>query len=389
MDNKALYEIKKTQEEIRRLAETPKSRGRWAYWKDPMVDFDYWRAIPRSKDTKPFVVDFERQGHAEVLGFSLKEFYTDPYAYVLHSLRILLHKFHTFEDCTPLRKVIVFIPGAGFEKAIFGSAQVITEQDAWVGRDIVIHERADIAALTMPDFHTSGNMPEIINFYEKMREITDDDFTVTFPQWSRSPWGVAWHLRGIDNLLLDYADDPQWVRDFVGFITDVRIHWAEQRAEYLGCGLKVCNIYNDEVLSPVVSPELYRAIILPSEIKLSERFGGVHYWHSCGNVTPFLHDINQIPNLYMSHVSPWTDIRESARVYDPEKTAIEVDLHGHDDVLNASGENQIRHKLESFKRDTKDFHSLIRAAGLEIVHDVKTDLENIQRWIKCAHSVFR
>lgn len=244
MKKKILGEIRKLEEEIRELYDSEENKSRWGYWEEAKVNFGIWRAIPKYNDLKPFVIDFERQGYSQVLGFSLKELYSDPYIYVLNSLKILLFKFRTFEDCTPLRKVIVFIPGAGFEKSIFGGAQQFTEQDAWVGRENLITERIDLSSLEYPDFYRSGDMPRIIEFYQKMREIVEDDFQVTFSMWSRSPWGVAWHLRGIDNLLIDVIEDRPVGEKFLGYITKARGNWTLQRAKFLNQKLSICNIYN-------------------------------------------------------------------------------------------------------------------------------------------------
>lgn len=137
----------------------------------------------------------------------------------------------------------------------------------------------------------------------------------------------------------------------------------------------------------MVSPNIYEKLIRPTEIELSRFFGGVHYWHSCGNTTPLQKLISGIPNLHMVHVSPWSSLGNAVNVFNPGTTAIEVDLMAFADVLNAPDVKRMEEKLKNFKEETRIHKSLIRLAGIEIVHDIKTDLENILLWNKCANKI--
>lgn len=383
---KNLDEIKKLQEEIRELHASDENNKRKAFWDETGISNDYWHGIPKNKEVIPFIVELEREGYSKVLGFSLKDFYMDPYCYVLNSLKIMAFKFKNFNDCTPIGKSFTYYSGAGFEKSIFGGEQVYTDQDAWLARENIIRERVDIDSLEYPDFYKSGSMPYTHRFYEQLLELVDEDFKVVFPQWSRSPWGLAWHLRGIDDLLIDVIEDIEWVRRFINYLTKARESWTSQRAKFLNTGLSICNIYNDEVTSPMVSPAIYKDLIRPTEIELSRFFGGVNYWHSCGNTTPFQKLINEIPNLHMVHVSPWSSISNARESYSLDKV-IEVALHPYEDVTNPSAPDSIEKKLNFIKEETKNHRSTVRADGIQLLNDVETDLRSVYRWIDCAAGI--
>ena len=384
---KMLDEIKRLQEEIRELCETDENKRRKEYWVDTAISNDYWHGIPKDKEQIPFIVELEREGYSKILGYSLSDFYTDPYSYVLNSLKIMVFKFKNFHDCTPIDKSVTYYCGAGFEKSIFGGEQIYSDQDAWLARENIINERVDIYSLEYPDFYKSGSMPYTHRFFEQMQEIVDEDFKLIFPQWSRSPWGVAWHLRGIDNLLVDIIEDYDWVVKFLDYTTKAREHWTAERAKFLNTGLTACNIYNDEVTSPMVSPKIYEELIRPTEIKLSNFFGGINYWHSCGNTTPFQKLINDIPNLHMAHVSPWSSVSNAAASYNPDSVVIEVALYAYDDVINPPREGFIEEKLRSIKEETRNHRSTVRADGIQIVNDIRTDLKRITEWIDCARRI--
>jgi hypothetical protein len=383
-----LDEIKRLQEEIRELDASNKNIGRKQFWDETAISNDYWHGMPKNKITVPFVVEMEREGYSRVLGFSLREFYMNPYSYVLNSLKIMIFKFKNFNDCTPIGKSFTYYPGAGFEKSIFGGEQVYTDQDAWMARDNIIAEGSDIGSLEYPDFYKSGSMPYTHEFYKQLLEFVDDDFKVVFPQWSRSSWGLAWHLMGIDNLLMGIIDDYEWVRKLLDYVTKARESWTDERAKFLNTGLSICNIYNDEVTSPLVSPKIYEDLIRPTEIELSRFFGGINYWHSCGNTTPFQKLINEIPDLHMVHISPWSDISNAAKSYNPDKVAIEVALHGYNDVTCPSNLEYIEKKLSFIREETKNHKSTVRADGIQLNNnDIKATLESIYKWIECARNI--
>lgn len=382
-----LDEIKRLEDEIRELYESKENTRRRGFWDEAGISNDYWHGIPKNKEVIPFIVELEREAYSKVLGFSLRNFYLDPYCYVLNSLRIMAFKFKNFNDCTPIGKSFTYYPGAGFEKSIFGGEQIYTEQDAWMARENIIKERVDIESLQYPDFYKSGSMPFTHEFYEQLLELVDEDFKVVFPQWSRSPWGLAWHLRGIDDLLIDSIEDCEWVRKFLNYLTKARERWSMERVKFLNTELTNCNIYNDEVNSPIISPKIYEDLIRPTEIELSRFFGGVNYWHSCGNTTPFQKLINEIPNLHMVHVSPWSSISNAKVSYDHKKTVIEVALHPNEDVINPSDLSNIKEKLKLIKEETREHRSTVRADGIQILNDMETDMSSVYRFIDTATKV--
>jgi hypothetical protein len=385
-DREMMIEIGILQDEVRKLCDSEENKRRKLYWTDTDISDDYWHGLPSGNKCNPFVVELEREMYSKFIGFSFQEFYTNPYCYYLNSLKIMVFKFKNFIDCTPIGKTIAYYAGAGFEKSIFGGEQIYSERDAWMARESIISDRVDVESLKYPDFYKSGSMPFSHNFYNKLLEAAGPDFHIVFPQWSRSSWGVAWHLRGIESLLVDIMDDPVWVVKFLDYITKTRENWAMQRAEFLGKKLNACNIYNDEVTSPMVSPKIYKEIILPTEIELSNFFGGVNYWHSCGNTTPFFGLINKIPNLHMVSISPWSDFQQADIIYNKDKI-LEVALFSYLDVLNPPTPSHIQDKLKMIKESTAEHKTAVHANGIQILGDLNEGLKKVKEWINIADRV--
>lgn len=389
MSDLRIKAIRDLEDQVRTLEDTAENRRRERLWIDKCDENDCnWHPLPRNKGIMPFSFEIERIGYSQMLNFDLILFYTDPIEFLLRSLQINVFKFQIFpSDCTPIAKSISYWPGVGFEASLMGMPQKYTNEDAWVGRDHLLKSRQPLDAIQYPDFESQCEMARIHEFYQRMRDILSDDFKIMFPQWTRSPWSVAWALRGIDNLIYDWIDDPEWTYSLLMQLSEFRIRFANDRAKFLGISpIKPTNFYNDEVTFPVVSPDMYRKLILPSEIKVSKAFGGINYWHSCGNTTPFYEDINKIPNLAMVHVSPWSDIWEANKKYSDD-IVIEVALNPVTDVMNTPTIRHAENRLLEIKEATKERLSVCRADGFMVTSNVKSDIKKLQNWMDLANKI--
>lgn len=386
-NDQLLLRIRKAEEEIRKIVDSPENKRRTAYWDEVGVSADYFHAVPKTKDITTFTVELERPQYAKILGFAFEEYYHNPYLHYLSGLEMQLFKFKHFDDCTPVVKSQAVYPSGAFEYNIFGGDEAIyTEHDAVISHTPIIKEREDLYKMEYPDFYTSGCMPATIAFYEKVREIASADFEIGFPIWGRSSWGCAWQMRRLENLLIDYMEDPEWLDQLLKFLNEARKAWSLQKANYLGVPLSPCNIYNDEVLAPIVSPALYEKYILPREIELSEFYGGCCYWHSCGDTTHLLHLINKIPNTEIITVSAWTDVEKAGLVYSTDKV-FEVQLHSLRDVLTPENENTLPDRIRLIKNACKNHRANIQAGGFVFINGYDADMARLNELCKIAKEI--
>jgi len=381
MDDR-IEKIKACEERIRELSISEENKRRASMWKDD----DTWPPKPKSEDVIPFTFDIERIGLAKILGYSLRKFYADPIEYVLRTMEAAIYIFEEYRDCTPIGPSVSYWAGVGFEFDLFGMPTLYTEEDTWIGREPLLKERTPVAELEMPDFYESTAMKETFCFCEKMRDVMSDDFEMGFPQWDRSAWGMAWQLRGIDNLIFDYVEDPEWVKDFLDFLNAARFQWSDARAHMLGIKHQKINLFNDEVGTPVVSPGFYEDVILKTEKDVSDHFGGINYWHSCGNTTMFIPFIDRVPGVELIHVSPWTDRKTAAESYSPGK-ALQIVMHPVSEVVCPESEDTQRQVLSEIKQLFKERPITVRADGFEIMYSVERDTEKMKDWVKTANEV--
>lgn len=361
-------------------------------WKDqPAWGRDCWRGIPIRNDLGigPITVDPEKQVWAHTVGFDISKYWVDPDVHLEARLKMNIHKFESYKDNTYFPGDISPWFGVVFELSMFGFDIIWREdRDPWIGGGPILKEYEDLEKLQHPDFYKSGLMPKVHEFYQAFRERVGDRIDVVFPDWVRGPFCLAMHLRGMESLLMDMYENPDWVHKLMRFLTDSHKIWSTERAKFTGKPIVKGKLYNDEIDCPTISPKVYKEFILPYEKEISEFHGGITYFHSCGNLTPFLADIKTIPNLDIVHVSPWTNLDEALKALPPEVT-LDICVDPARDVIQAT-EEQMRSKLEDIvakcRRNEKAAFS-IRADALEIINDFEYDNAKINKWCEVAREI--
>jgi uroporphyrinogen-III decarboxylase len=380
-------EIKILMDRIREISTDPKNLERIQYWQpQPDTARDKWRGTPKASSTiprAPIMIEPEITMWGSIIGFRADEFYQDPAVYLLNQLKINIFRHENFHEDTCVGKEIVIWLGTTVESSLFGSQTIYMENEyPWIDRDAVIQSEEDLDRLEPYDFYKTGLMPLCHQFYEVIGEMLDRDFKVTFPEWARSPFGVATHIRGYENLLIDMIKNPDFVHRLMRTITDFRKSWIQDRAKFLNQEVEKGNLFNDEVNSPTLSQGLFEEYVLPYEQELSEFHGGILYWHSCGNTTILLPSIAKIPKLEMFHVGPWTDVETAVKTFNGEMP-LEICLHPVRDVQKAM-KSTMEERLSNIAAICNGCPYTVRADGLQIVLGVEQDLKKINEWNEMA-----
>ena len=376
-------------ERIRALVQTDENQRRAKLWK---VQADtgeaYWHGYPEEGlDCIPFTIELENEMWAKVFVFGLDKYYTQGLTYLTANLKMKTYRFENFSDGTPIGKAISLWMGAGFEASLFGLKQVYTKnRDPWIGREPLLRDKRDLDKLVVPDFYRASAMLRVHQMYKDMKRLLDDDFPVIMPEWCRGPFGLACHLRGMDNVVIDMQEDPGFVHALMRFTTRARKKWTKQRAEFMKVSIHGGRLSNDEVNIPLLSPQLYEKFILPYEIELSKFYGVISYWHSCGDTADLHNLIKGIPHLQMIHISPWTDLEQSVANFAGSGIALEVVLHPLIDIQKATQE-KIRSHLVHIRSVTQGISTTVRADGLQVISSVKKDLKKIKRWVDITQSI--
>ena len=274
-----------------------------------------WNDFYAFKETKciPIRITLTMRFFAENLGINLVDHYLKPERYVKDSLRILSFQNEQIHDDRIIGGIVINF-GEPFESSLFGSRPLFaSDRDPMVGAPVVKTED-DLENLKYPDFYRSGLMPKILDVYEAAEKLVKGRIPVFFERWDRSPWGVAAHIRGLDELLKDTIRDPDFVHRLLAFVTESRMKWERERERFLGEKTERAFLSNDEVNAVVMGPKTYEAFAHPYERKLADFYSkGIFYFHSCGDITPFLDTIATIRGLRRLHISPATNFKTAIR----------------------------------------------------------------------------
>ena len=387
MDRKEqIKRIKALVDQYLEIVNSEKNKKNMKLWENPYNwNRDKWRGIAPSKTRKsiPFIADPDISLWRKVCGnTNLIDFYNDPYVHMEMQLMQKIKHFNMFDDNFVYTDELFVWFGVVTELSLFGSEIIYYEhKEGWV-KEPLLKDYEDIERLSPPDFYKSGVMPKVHEFYEVLGDLAEGKLKVMFPELARGPFCIAAHLRGLENMFCDVKLVPDFAHQLMRFVVDGNKSWTEERNKFLKEEKHKCKLFNDEVDSPSISPAIYDEFILPYEKELSEHYGGISYFHSCGNITPFLPSIKKIPNLDVIHCGPWTSYEEADKIFGNE-TALEICLHPMKDVLTAD-EDQMRKKLEDIIGKCKHNNFAVRADTFMPIGELGEQIDNIQKWVKIA-----
>ncbi len=377
-------------ERYRDIVHSPENRRRRGLWEDPhRWNRDMWRGVPvpRSQsDPVPFTIELDNSLWSRVLGFSLAEYYRDPDLFLEIQLRKRIFSFENFDDDAYYSDELFIWFGVITELSILGAPiQWFPHKEGWIS-GALLEDPAGLDRMEPPDFRAGGLMPRVHRYYERLSDLSRGRLRVMFPQWVRGPFCLAMHLRGVSEILVDMMILPDFFHRLMRFVTDSRLAWDRDRELFLGEKSGPGKLYNDEIDCPTLSPELYRDMIFPYEKELGEAYGGISYWHSCGNTTAFQEQIARLPNLELYHCGPWTDFGSALKTMNPA-TAVDLCLDPQRDVVEASPE-EMRRRLEEILRTGGGGRYSVRAdAFMPTGPNHGIILEKIGLWNKEARRV--
>jgi MtaA/CmuA family methyltransferase len=104
--------------------------------------------------------------------------------------------------------------------------------------------------------------------------------------WIEGPCAEAADLRGINNLMLDFYDDPDFVERLFDFVLALELEFA---AAQVAAGADLIGI--GDAAASLVGPQIYKQFIWPYEQRMIEgvhRLGAKTRIHICGNTRRIL-----------------------------------------------------------------------------------------------------
>lgn len=387
--------IKGLKDEYLELAQSDENNRRKSMWKElARSGRDQFRATPKSdrswKDGLiPITVDIQNPTWAKIFNFNMQDFYFNSELYLENYFKIMLYRFKNFKDDTFLTMDIPMWGSCALEGSLFNiKYYVFEDKDPWLDLNSVINNRDDLKRAPEIDFMTSGVMPLLIKTYEGICELCGDEFGVLFPEWIRSPFGVAVYVRGYENLLIDMLKDEDFYNDYMRYIVDSRKNWFKGLEKYLGEPVIKANLYNDEISSLMLSPKMYKEKIFPIEQELCDFHGGLHYWHSCGDVSDLTEEIAKLTNIDLFNVGPWTSAYKSGISF-KDKAPLEICMNPQSDILEGTGQSMQKRLSDLLKECySSDVAGMgFKISALNARGNLDEVINKIKLWIDIARQI--
>lgn len=169
-------------------------------------------------------------------------------------------------------------------------AYFLTQPVALVEDDALLADKTKLARLKMPDPLGGGRMHNGIKAVAAFKERVGKQLLVE--GWIEGPIAEAADLRGINTLMTDFFDDPQFVRDLFAFVVEMELRFAKEQikagADLIGVG---------DAAASLVGPQFYEEFVWPYEKQLMDgihAMGGRTRLHICGNTSKILRGMGRL-----------------------------------------------------------------------------------------------
>jgi MtaA/CmuA family methyltransferase len=154
----------------------------------------------------------------------------------------------------------------------------------------LLKDKGRLASLQAPDPRQSERMCDRLRAVALLKREAGDQRLVE--GWIEGPCAEAADLRGINNLMLDFYDDPPFARELLDFVTTMEVEFARAQmdsgADVIGIG---------DAASSLVGPEIYDEFIWALQKRMVDALhamGAIVRLHICGDTRPLLPGLGRL-----------------------------------------------------------------------------------------------
>lgn len=154
----------------------------------------------------------------------------------------------------------------------------------------LLADKAALARLKVPDPCDGERMHNRLRALALYKERVGGDKLIE--GWIEGPIAEAADLRGLNTLMLDFYDDPAFVRDLFEFVIAMELNFARSQA---AAGIDSIGV--GDAAASLVGPRIYREFVWPYEKKLIDGLHAIGLpvrLHICGNTHFALEEIAQL-----------------------------------------------------------------------------------------------
>lgn len=246
---------------------------------------------------------------------------------------------------------------------------------AIVESDALLADKASLASLQIPNPLGGGRMHAAVNALSLMKDRVGNEKAVM--GWVEGPCAEAADLRGINTLMFDFYDDPDFVLRLFDFVTEIAILFARAQvnagADIIGIG---------DAAASLIGPKFYDEFVWPYEKKLVDAIhamGAAVRLHICGRANSIVNGMGRL-GCEIIDLDYFTSIEAARLAMGPQQA-----LLGNVDPVRALRNADAEAVTAAFAQCHRQAgERYVVGAGCEIPRD--TPLENVRAMIEYANS---
>jgi uroporphyrinogen decarboxylase len=334
-----------------------------------MTGFDRVRAAFKRQraDRVPFYPIVSGMA-GQLIGIDAKTYYTDHDRFA--DAHIALS-----EEIHP--DIVALMGDLFMEVDAMGAEVEFPEDDVPRLRSYLLEDKGKLSSLEVPDPHKSGRMPAYLGACRKVSSTVKES---PVGGVISGPWTLATDLRGIENLIVDTATDPDYVHEIMKFTTETAKRFAVAVKE-AGAGLSLSEA---PASISLISPKIFKEFVLPYEKEvisyLKEKRTSVTV-HVCGFIEPIMEDLASMGAVAISMDEPSSLQKmfevSRGRVVIIGNVSTNVFLNGTRDDI----ENEVRRCLAV----GKEREGYILSSGCEL--SLRADIERVKWFCELASAL--
>ncbi len=181
----------------------------------------------------------------------------------------------------------------------------------------LLADKRVLARLKVPDPLGGGRMFDRVQAAALFRQRIGGQRLIE--GWIEGPCAEAADLRGINRLMLDFYDDPAFVRDLFDFVLEMEVAFARAQVE---AGVDLVGI--GDAAASLVGPQIYEEFVWPYEKQMIDRLhalGTRVRLHICGNISRILEPIGRL-GCEMVDLDYMVSVAEARRAMGPRQVLL-------------------------------------------------------------------
>ncbi len=188
---------------------------------------------------------------------------------------------------------------------------------AIVESQALLETKSRLKSLRLPDLSAPGRMRDRIEGVALLKEKSAGETLIE--GWVEGPCAMAADLRGMNTLMFDYHDDPDFVLELFEFVVAMETEFARAQvdagADIIGVG---------DAAASLIGPKLYEQFVWPYEQKLISAIramGARVRLHICGNTRKILRGMGTVGAdlVDLDYLSP---VAEARAAMGPDQTLL-------------------------------------------------------------------